>query len=540
MQHIAVAIAGRSENTRKVTGLFVLTIAITMLLRSPAWAQDASAYQGATGPQGASGTQTASGSQGWRVTPSLSVGEHYSDNVSLAPAGSQRSEWTTRINPAVSLTGNSARLRLTANYSPEFLYRAQQGTTDISHYLNVLGNAELFSRTLFLDVQAGITQQNVSLLGPQAESNINTTNNRTTTKTYSVSPYLRHEFGVDAIGELRFTHDALNYGGNSGAVSSSTSERIDAKLGSGPAYKLFVWNIALSKSHVEYSQSGQKIDAQSYSLSGGRLITPDLRLNASYGYEDSGYPSTAGQDLAGSFWSVGPEWTPTERTRISASFGRRYYGPSRALSISHRASLAFLGVDYSESVTNTRNNFTAAISDTSSATAICQAFFPDPAKRPPQCVTDISRLLTVPVDFLTDSLFLEKRFQTNFGIQGLANTVTASVFSSNRRSITTGTSGGVAGDFNSNLNVKQTGASVTWASRLTQALASNATLSVTRNTFDGQNRTDRLTAFRVGLTKEFNPKLSGALTLGRVKSDSSAASTSYTENSASATLGMKF
>lgn len=507
------------------------------IFRSASWTSRAIALCVAFPPTGV-WAQAAPSLQGWRVSPALTVSESFTDNVSLGPAGSERSEWVTTISPGVSVVGSSARLRLNASYSPQLIYRAHQGTTDIAHYLNATGNAELLSRTLFLDFRSSVSQQNVSLLGPQSDSNVNTTNNRTTTKTYGISPYLRHEFGADAIGELRFTHDAVHYGSNSGAASSSTSERIDAKLGSGPSYKLFTWNIALSQSHVEYSQNGQKIDGQNYTFSAGRLITPDLRVNASYGYEDSGYPSTSGQALSGTFWNVGPEWTPSDRTRIAATFGRRYYGPSRSFSASHRAKLAFVGVDYSESVTTTRNNQSIPVTDTVLANAICQNV--DATQRP-ACLSFFSRLLTVPVDFFTEALFLEKRLQANFGIYGALNTISANVFSSNRSSISTATAVGLVGDFNSSLNIKQTGAAMSWAVTLSPTLRSNTSLSLTRNTFSGQNRTDRLMAVRVGLTKEFTPKLSGAFTIGRVKSDSSAgAASSYIENSASATLGLKF
>jgi len=522
------------QRAAQVTVLFGVG-ALTALLHSPAWAQDA-AYNPRT-----SGTST----QGWQVRPMLSVSEHYSDNISLAPSGSARSEWTTRISPGVSVSGNSARLHFNATYTPELLYRVNQATTDVSHALNALGNAELLSRTLFVDVRANVSQQNVSLLGPQAESNVNTTTNRTSVKSYGISPYLRHDFGFDAFGELRFTHDAVHLGGNSGGVSSSTSERVDAKLTSGPAYKLFTWNLAFSKSHVEYTQTGQKIDEKNVSASVGRLITPEIRLNVNAGYEDSGYPSTTGQELKGAFWSVGPAWTPSERTRVAATFGRRYFGPWRTFQLEHRSRLTSWGLDYSENVTNTRSSLTVPVTlDTAAIlNALFLSQFPDPIVRQAmiqQFIVNngLPASLNQPLNFLTDSLFLDKRLQATFGIHGIRNTVLTSVFSSNRNALTTGS--GVGNDFNSSQNVKQTGASMSWSLRLTESLASNVSLAVTRNAFTDLNRTDRLTALRWGLTKDFDPKVTGSLSLGRVKNDSDAVSTSYTENSVAATLGMRF
>lgn len=482
--------------------------------------------------------EAGTGRHGWLLSPSLSIGEIYSDNVSLSRPGTERSELTTRVSPSITATHNSARLEFRGTYSPELLYRANQGTNDLSHYLSALAKAELWSRTLFVDLRAGISQQNVSLLGPLSEGNVNTTQNRTNIRTYGISPYLRHQFGVDAVGELRFTHDSVQQGG-SGASSDSTSERVDAKLSSGPAYKLFVWNIALSRFRVDYSRSAQEIDGQSYTVSAGRLITPDLRLNGSFGYEDSGYPSTAGQDLKGTSWSVGPEWTPSERTRIAATFGRRYFGPARTLSISHRSRMAFIGLDYSESVTTTRNNLSIPIAVDVAAfvDALCRS-----QPNPVQCVQGFGALpatLSVPLEFLTDSLFQENRLQATFGVQGVRNTVTGNVFSSDRDAITTA-AGGAPVDFNTSRNIKQIGGGLAWNWRMSPTLSSNSGLSITRSSFSEANRTDRLTSIRIGMNKEFSPKANGALNIARIRNDSSIGSSSYTENSVSATLRLKF
>ena len=55
-------------------------------------------------------------------------------------------------------------------------------------------NAELIKNFFFLNSTANISQQNISLLGPLTTNNENITNNRTTVKTYSISPYIRHNF----------------------------------------------------------------------------------------------------------------------------------------------------------------------------------------------------------------------------------------------------------------------------------------------------------------------------------------------------------
>lgn len=480
------------------------------------------------------------GMHGLRIQPSLSVSETFSDNVTLSSGAGKRSEWTTRIAPSVSVTENSARLRLNAVYTPELLYRASQGTTDLSHFLSAFGNVEWIKHWLFTDVRASISQQNVSILQPQTENNLNVTNNRTTVKSYSISPFLRHDFGFDAIGELRYTHDVVHYGANSGSVSSSTYDAINTRISSGPAYKLFTWALAATRSHLDNNQSNQKIDAQNYSATGGRLITPDLRLNATVGYEDGGYPSTTGGTLKGKYWNIGPTWTPTERTKISATVGRRYYGPSRSFNFEHRSKLTLWSFDYSESVTNTRSSL--SVPSNQDPRQFLDVFYrnsiTDPGLRAARIDQDLAAGLGVPgTTVLTDSLFVEKRLNGSVGFLGARNTVLANVITSNRSALSTV---GSAGDFGTSTNLRQTGGTVTWTSRLTQVTSSSASVSYIKNEITGANRSDRRLAMRVGVTTQIDPKISGSLSLARTKNDSNVAGNGYTENSLTATLGMRF
>jgi uncharacterized protein (PEP-CTERM system associated) len=494
-------------------------------LQSVAWAQNA-------------------GSRSWQIVPSLSVSETFSDNVSLAAAGQERSEWTTRIRPAVQFIENGPRLKFNGTYSPDILIRASQGTTDISHFLSAFGTAELVQRLFYLDARASITQQNTSLLAPLADGNLNTTNNRTNVNIYSLSPYLRHAFGYDATGELRFTHDSLTYGGSTGGASASISDRINAQLTSGPAFQLLTWDLAYSQARVEYTQTGQRVDPVSASATAGRLILPDVRLNASVGYEDSGYPTTNGRTVKGNFWNLGPTWTPTPRTKISATIGHKYYGTSKSFSLSHRTSLTTWDTTYNESVTTTRGSLSIPVTQDTAATLdnLYRNEIPDPAKRKEFVDNFIltNRLPTTsaqPLSFLTDSLFLEKRWQGTVGFQGIRNTVVGSLFTSNRQALSTGVLT-TAGDFSVSQNIRQTGGNLTWVSRVTATLAPSLGIGFTRGEF--ASSTNRQNFVRLNVTEQLSPRVNAGLSLGRSKSTSSTGAGSFTEHSITATLGLRY
>ena len=261
-------------------------------------------------------TQTpGAGQRQWEIVPLFSVQETATDNVRLQPPGSERSDLVTELRPGVTINGNGARLRFNATYIPDFVYRAQEGSNDVFHNLNATGNAELVRQLLFVDTRANVFQSNVALFGPQADSNVNNTNNRTTVRTFLLSPYLRHDFGSNAQGEARYSFSTLNSGSTGNAnLTNSDANRIDARLSSGPAYKLQTWNLTYSKEHIDYTQTHQNIDTEMVSAYGRRLITPELGLQATVGYEDDDY-GIAANSPKGKFWSVGPDWEPTPRTR---------------------------------------------------------------------------------------------------------------------------------------------------------------------------------------------------------------------------------
>src|SRR5258706_15079699 len=90
----------------------------------------------------------------WVIVPTLSVSETVTDNVNLAPAGSERRDWVTSVSPGISVSASGPRLRLSAAYSPQLVYRANQGTDDVFQQLNANANTELMQQLLFVDATA--------------------------------------------------------------------------------------------------------------------------------------------------------------------------------------------------------------------------------------------------------------------------------------------------------------------------------------------------------------------------------------------------
>src|SRR4051812_7456917 len=59
----------------------------------------------------------------WRIVPSISVAETYTDNVALTPSSTKESDLITQVSPGIHLI-SQGRLRLDASYTPTALLYA--------------------------------------------------------------------------------------------------------------------------------------------------------------------------------------------------------------------------------------------------------------------------------------------------------------------------------------------------------------------------------------------------------------------------------
>ena len=498
------------------------------------------------------------------IRPTLSADTFYTDNVALAPAGGlKQSDWLTQLTPGVSAVLSFRQSKLTATYGAQALYSTQTGKSAVNHQfsLNSVGSTELVPQFLFLDANSSVGQQNVSLLAPQAQSNVNDTGNRATVSTLSVSPYIRYSFGQNAQALARFTYSTVGVGA-SASTGTSTSTSTAANIGrsqstavsmaltSGPAFKLTTWSLAYARAQTGYSAL-QDTTSETFTANAGRLVTPTLRLTASAGHETNnlqGDPTLgSGRALSGTTWNTGLQWTPSPVTNLSATLGKRPFGNSHTLDFSHRTRLTTWSIGYSESITTTQAQalLPSSVSTASYLDTLFLNSVPDPAARQ-LAVTDfiaqngLPASLTVPLNFLTNQTFLLKGWRASFGIQGVRNTVLTNVFTQTSEALTAGLPASVVGDFGSSATVKQSGASALWNWRISTQSASNLSASYSRSEFPATGRTDGTKIVALSVSKQFQPKLSGSVNYRNLRNQSTQVGAEYTENTVSAALRMSF
>ena len=482
----------------------------------------------------------------WEIVPSLSVGETYTDNVSLSPDFSKQGDWVTEISPGISVAATGPRLRINATYNPEYVYYARgQRDNQIFQRGNALGNAELAEKLLFIDVGANVNQYDVSLQGPLTTSNVNATGNRATVETFFASPYLRRDFGSDVHAEARFTESGVNSDDDSSVHLNSLADRIELRLNSGPAYRLLTWNVDYVRETVDY-ESAQDTFAETTTLNARRLITSTVGLLAQVGYENYESGDTV-PALEGLSWNAGLDWTPSPHTRLAATVGHRFYGDAYFLDFSHRTRLTTWSVVYSESVSSTRSEFFMPVTSTTSGYlhTLFSSQYPDPIARQKAVEEFISRTglplgLSSPTNFFSTQLALVKRWQASAGILGARNVLVASVFKQTSEGLGGDLTLSGAGDFGVSNTISQTGASLLWNLRLSAQYAWNLRAAFSRNEFLDTGEVDNLTMVEMGLTRQFQPKVSGSVSYRRQQNNSNQSASSYTENAVFATLTKRF
>jgi uncharacterized protein (PEP-CTERM system associated) len=513
-----------SGDVRRTLKWFLsLSVALPALLSFPAWAAE------------------------WDIVPTVSVGEIYTDNVSLSPDALKQDDWITQVIPGISIAATGTGLRFSATYAPDILYYARgQRDNQVYQRGNARVSAELARQLLFVDAGGGVDQYDASLQSPLTTSNVNTTGNRATVRSYFVSPYLSHDFGSDAQAEARFTESVVNSDDISlNSLSNSVADRINLRLKSGPAYKLLAWHLDYLRENIDY-ESAPDISSEVITADARRLITPTVGLLAQVGYDVYKVGDIA-PESEGPSWSAGFDWTPSPRSRLAVAAGHRFYGDVYLLDFTHRTRLTAWSAIYSESVTTTRSEFFTPVSTSTAGylNALFASQFSDPVARQKVvedfiASTGLPQALSAPANFFSNQLSLVKRWQASAGILGARNVVIANVFKETSEGLAGNVGQPTSGDFTASNEIIQTGTSLLWNWRIAAQNAWNLGGAYGRNEFPGTSRIDNLTFVGMGLTRQFQPRLYGSVNYRRQQNDSSESASSYTENAVFATVRKRF
>jgi uncharacterized protein (PEP-CTERM system associated) len=487
----------------------------------------------------------------WRFTPSVGLTQTYTDNVSLQPGPSARSQWVTEATPGFSLVGDSRRLKLAATSQWHyFAYRdgGLPNTADRQHQYNLSAQGIVADDLLYVDAAASGGPHSVSAFGPQVTSNLYSLGNRTEIETWRISPYLLHRFGNSATASLRYTRDSVDAGAHN-LFGSSIGDTVAFNLASGPAFHTLGWGLSYQRQDLDNRLAGESSSESALGSLRYRL-TPRLALTATLGYDRYDYQALGGR-TEGRSWSGGFAWNPSRRTSLEASLGRHYYGNTGSLAATHRSRHSVWSINYGDQVITSRSQLLlpAAIDTADLLDRLFSVTIPDPLARQQavaayMLATGLPPSLADNVNYLSNRYMRQKLLRASSAFNWSRSTAVLSLFASERNALSSHESDSeLLGSRLATLNdnVRQKGASATYSYRFNSRSMALASASATHTRSLTTGIEDRQRVVRVGLTRQYGAKVRGAFEVRRQSGGTDAASgRDYRENAISASLSIQY
>jgi uncharacterized protein (PEP-CTERM system associated) len=487
----------------------------------------------------------------WRFTPSVGVTETFTDNVAQQSDELARSQWVTEVTPGFALKGDTRRLSVdaVARYH-QFLYsykRERGSLEDSQPELRAEAQARMVDEWLYLDTAATRGVQSASAFGPQITGNLWATGNRAEVSTWRVSPYLRHRFGAALDLTVRYTRDSVDAGRN--LLGSSEGESVSANLSSGARYDTLGWSLDYYHQDLDNKMAGPSSTETALASVRLRLVR-GFALTASGGYDRYDFQSLGGR-TSGRNWSGGFLWTPSSRTSVQASWGRRYFGPSGSLAASLHSRHSVWSVNYSDAITTTRAQFMlpATVDTATMLDKLFNSSIPDPVARA-QAVqaymqaTGLPESLADSVNYFSNRYMRQKQAQAAVILEGAHGNLMLSAFHTRRDALSLQqTDSALLGSALAaiNDNTTQRGVSAVYNYRLssrTNAMLSGLA-SRTESLTTGYVQENRVA--RLGMTRKLNSRAMAAVELRHARGGLGAiAMKNYTENAVSATVSIRY
>ena len=485
--------------------------------------------------------------QGWRIVPAITITETLSDNINLAPAGRRESELVTDITPSLRIDGKGGRSQLRLVYQMHnLIYAKESSRNNTQHVLNAAGSLEAIENFFFIDGRAVVTQEQISAFGTQPTDNTSVTSNRTESRSFHLSPYIRGQFASFADYLLRYS--ATTYSSRADASADYLVNEVSGSLNGRTAVSALGWTIEGGRQVIEYD-TGRDTEADRVRGVLTYQFDPQFRAAVIAGYESNDYATFVKE--SSSTYGASFDWAPSVRTNVNAEWEKRFFGNSWTYGARYRTPLtAWTFIDRRDVTSNALNQ--AARGSGVAFDLLFNALasrIPDPTER----AIEASRLLqqgnipsdlNLPGDFLTSRVFKERRREASMAILGRRNNLTVSIYRTDKEAI--GEGSGAPDDFDFVSEVTETGVNVAFSHTLTPLSAVTALGSWTRSSGESRspasgNLDSRQWNLAAIYVTRFGPKTTGSLGYRHVRfSGTGEGSPGYRENSLTASVSLQF
>lgn len=256
----------------------------------------------------------------WRVTPSISFEETFTDNVDLDPDGEEESAFISTVRPGITFFADAARINwaFTGNVGIQHQTAGEDEGLDLEVDLTSSGTVELFEDLFFIDGSASVSQEVLNSDTASSGSDENSTN-RETIQNYRFSPYLQNRLGDFARAETRYTLSQVFI--DSDDASDTTTHEGRINLRSGPDFTQFSWGLSLSASEAT-SSDDDDVSRRDANFTTTYALTRSFFLIGTVGYQqfDDGDTDNEVDDPT---WRTAVRWRPSRRTEVEVGYGQR-------------------------------------------------------------------------------------------------------------------------------------------------------------------------------------------------------------------------
>lgn len=479
---------------------------------------------------------------GLTIRPRFGVMQTWTDNLRLDDHNKDAALITT-LSPGFVVTSNSGALRGSLDYSLNGIaYVKSDQPSRVQNALSANAQAELISRTLYVDMRASIGQQNASAFGQQSAPTLgsqgavaNLANaNKHETGTLSLSPSLRGVLGGLASYELRGDFSRTEARGTSLGDGHSSGGSLNIReMNAG----VMGWWL---QANVQRAQSASVSSNRNDSVKAGLNYRPDpdwiFSVNA--GRERSDYLGGGTQNGATAGFTA--DWTPTPRTRLAGTWQHHNYGNSHSLTFDHRMSRSVWRFADTQSVQVGNTGASGGVrSNYDQFFLLFASLEPDPVKRDalvrgylqsqglsPDAPSASGFLSTGPSRLRNQLLSVTLQGQRS-SLSALASRTITSRLGSNQNQ----------GDLANTARIEQRSYSLTVSHQLTPLSGVSLIASRQETVGDAVNQSTQLTSLIANWNARLGPWLSAQLGARRSRFDGV---TPYTENSVYANLTQQF
>lgn len=443
----------------------------------------------------------------WALESNVSLRQTFTDNQRLQTV--KESDAITEASAGVRLTGNGGRVRGFLDYALiGSVYARNNDANDLRHVLNAAGTAELIEGQAFVDLRGSYARQAISAFGSQSSAPGLTEANQADVASLAISPYVRGRLGGSVSYLARLSHDVTRAKGTNAGDGENSAASLSLNGGGGGGSPL-AWSADVSHNISDYRVGRRTFDSRAR-LGLSYLVTRELKLGVTAGSERTDVRVLDGESNA--TYGVQAEWTPTERTLLSANLEKRYFGTAHALRFSHRTPTTVWTLSDSRDVAGISSQGSAGFG------SAYDLFFRQFASAEPDAVkrdvlvrsylqaNSINPNAVVIGGFLASAATLDRAQLASLGIVGVRNTVTVQV--SSRRSERADKVATVLDDLSTTQVVRQRGLTLDWAYRLTPLSSITVGGSYQRSEGDLATQETTLKSVAASWTSTLGPKSS--------------------------------